>query len=207
MTSTPSTFDADAETDAHTRTDVDRSPNGRNGREDRRRSDAERREPTLDDLTTDARTRTPLGALAVLASTAAFYRLVGLAGVLAGIVLAVCWYRLSAEATFAFASVVLAVVVPENPPLDRVVFVEGGLLALLVSTARRYDAPVRLLGAFLVFLGGLLAVTWLGVERGGAIWVGALVLALAVSLLAYGQHRYALVRMGLVESEDREAAR
>lgn len=155
-----------------------------------------------DDLVGETRARTPLGALAVLASVAAFYRLLGLAGLLAGIAVAVCWYRLSAEATFAFGTLLLVVAVPETPSLDGVALVEGGLVAVLVSTAFQYDAPVRLLGAFVAALAGLLAVAWLAVEEGNAIWGGVLALFATVALFAYGQHRYVLVRTGLVEPEE-----
>jgi len=157
-------------------------------------------ESNPDDVTAGRRERTPIGALAVIASGAAFYRLVGLPGILAGTVVAVCWYRLSAEATFAFGTILLVVAVPENPPLEQFVLVEGGLLAVLVSTVLQYDAPATLLGAFVAFLAGLLAVTWLGIDQSASIWIGALTLTMTVGLLAYGQHRYALVKTGLVES-------
>jgi hypothetical protein len=187
-------------------TDVD-TDRSRTGRPELNSGDATTEDTTTDDTapkdtTTDAQARTPLGALAVLASGAAFYRLLGVPGILAGIVLAVCWYWSSAEATFAFGTLLLVVAVPENPPIEGVALVEGGLLAVLVSTLRQYDAPANLLGVFLVFLAGLLAAAWIGVEYGGAVWIGALVLIVTVSLLAYGQHRYALVATGLVESKE-----
>ena len=190
-------------------TDVD-ADRSRTGRPELNSGDATTEDTTTDDTapkdtTTDAQARTPLGALAVLASGAAFYRLLGVPGILAGIVLAVCWYWSSAEATFAFGTLLLVVAVPENAPIEGVALVEGGLLAVLVSTLRQYDAPANLLGVFLVFLAGLLAAAWIGVEYGGAVWIGALVLIVTVSLLAYGQHRYALVETGLVESEGETA--
>ena len=183
--------------------DTDRS---RTGRPELNSGDATTEDTTTDDTapkdtTTDAQARTPLGALAVLASGAAFYRLLGVPGILAGIVLAVCWYCSSAEATFAFGTLLLVVAVPENPPIEGVALVEGGLLAVLVSTLRQYDAPANLLGVFLVFLAGLLAAAWIGVDVGGAVWIGALVLIVTAPLLAYGQHRYVLVATGLVESK------
>ena len=187
-------------------TDVD-ADRSRTGQPELNSGDATTEDTTTDDTapkdtTTDAQARTPLGALAVLASGAAFYRLLGPPGILVGIALAVCWYWSSAEATFAFGTVVLVVTVPENPPFEGVALVEGGLLAVLVSTLRQYDAPANLLGVFLVFLAGLLAAAWIGVEYGGAVWIGALVLIVTVSLLAYGQHRYALVVTGPVESKE-----
>lgn len=157
-----------------------------------------------DDPTQDTRTRTSLGALAVLASVVAFSRLLGLAGLLAGIAVAVCWYWLSTEATFAFGTLLLVVAVPETPSLRGVALVEGGLVAVLVSTVFQYDAPVRLLSAFITALAGLLAVTWLAIAEANAIWIGTLALVVTITLFAYGQHRYVLVRTGLVEPEEEE---
>ena len=148
----------------------------------------------------EASTLSWLGALAVVLVGVALYRLVGLPGILVGVVLALCWYYLSAEATVAVGTLLSVVALPGDPSLAGLAFLACGLLAVLASAAFRYDAPLRLLGAFLAFLLVLLVVTWVGAEQGGATWFGVLALLLTGSILAYGHHRYLLVRTGRVES-------
>lgn len=104
-----------------------------------------------------------------------------------------------APTVFALGTVGLLVVLVPDAPLWRRGTAAGLLALVLVASLLRTEAPRRAVLAFLASVVGLGAVAvglWRASDR---LWLGALGLILAGATVAYGLHRYELVRLGLVE--------
>lgn len=141
-----------------------------------------------------------VGGVGVLVATGALIGAAGPAGLLLGLFVAVGWVFLPPVFAFAVAHAVLPLVAPV--PLPWLVAFEVGALGVLAAPAGDDPAPQSALRAAIPLA---VATLWLlavalavrGVTD-GALWAAVAVVG-AVAAAAYGLHRYALVRLGLVE--------
>lgn len=142
-----------------------------------------------------------LGALGALVTTATLGVAVGPVGVLAGGALALCWYRFPTVYAFALGHVAMAALVPKTAPLAVFAPVEVGLFLVLVGPAALDESRSRTVATTAGCFLGLLTVAWVARSSTDALWLTASAILGTTALLAYGVHRYGLVRFGLVEVE------
>lgn len=120
-------------------------------------------------------------------------------GLLAAGALVAAWYLSSVPVTVAIGHVLLGALLSGEPGAIGIGIAELGLLGLL-STAGPLDTlrdGAVLLG-FTALLGGVAAAGW---EAGG-VTAAAGALAGTAVLVGYGLHRYELLRLGLIESDE-----
>ena len=144
-----------------------------------------------------ARERPWSAVVALVVCTIALGLVVGPAGVLAGLVTAAVWYGLGVPYALAAGHVVLVAATPDRLAPSTIVLVELAFLPLLVASVRRTPAPLVAGGVVLGAGAGLGALAWASYASRGP-WIAALVLLGTIALVAYGVHRYELVRLGLV---------
>lgn len=130
----------------------------------------------------------------------AFAGVAGLPGGLAGVATAVIWYGFGIPYAIAVGYVLLLGLFPDG--INLVSFgITGGVMAVFVcSAATGSRSWVRILGfalTMIAVLGGL--VWWLFTVW--TLWIAASGGLAVLGLLAYGLHRYELVRLGLVSDE------
>ncbi|THE64444.1 hypothetical protein D8Y22_12425 [Salinadaptatus halalkaliphilus] len=140
------------------------------------------------------------GYFAVGLLVVAFAGVAGLSGGLAGVAIAAIWYGFGIPYAIAVGYVLLLGLFPDG--IDPVSFgITGGVMVVFVcSAATGSRSWLRILGfalTMIAVLGGLawwlLTVWTLWIAAGGGLAV--------LGLLAYGLHRYELVRLGLVSDE------
>lgn len=136
------------------------------------------------------------GVAALLVVTAALGYVAGPLGVVAGLAVALVWWYLSTPYAIAAGHLALVAVTAGDFSLGFLLAEAG--FALLVAS----DATNRRTGAVAIGLfSGLVLLTQGLYTTTDELWLTAGGLTLAVAVLAYGLHRYELVRMGLVEAD------
>lgn len=138
------------------------------------------------------------GAVAVVLAFGAFG---GLAGLAAGVAVAVGSLVLPATYAFAFGHVALLFALP-SPTLRQIAAVELGLAAVLVSPMAGTDGGRRLIAATALCFVGLAAVVAPASLAVDPLWTVAAALVALVAALSYGVHRYERLRLGLLEGEE-----
>jgi len=121
----------------------------------------------------------------------------GLAGGFVG-VLGVGLWLLAPVYAFVLAQLALLLVVPEWPGTRQLAVLEGGVALLLLAQLVHERVDRRSVAVFVataLILTGALAV---GVGSEVPTWQLSVALLVALSLAAYGVHRYELVLLGLV---------
>lgn len=142
-----------------------------------------------------------LGGLGVFITTVTLGATAGPVGIFAGGALALCWYRFPTVYAFALGHVVLAALLSKTAPLTAFAPAEAGLFVMLVGPAARDESSLRTVATTAACFFGLLAIAWAVRSSTGDLWLAAMALLGSMALLAYGIHRYELVRFGLVEVE------
>ena len=141
-------------------------------------------------------TATVTGGLVL--STAALVLVVGPAGLLGGVVLAVCWFALPGITAFAFSHLLLVGIAPVQPALSALVLFEIGVGALLLGPAA--NRPARSIVPVTIAVAGLLlTVAWTTGTTTGDLWLGAGALLGSIGAIAYGLHRYERAVLRFVE--------
>lgn len=140
-----------------------------------------------------------IASLAAL--VAAFGAVAGPPGLLAGIATAAVGYLLGPPYALAFGHVALVAVVPNGIEPLSVVPVEAAFVAVLLAPVRRTASPVRIALVAVASAIALAGTAWFVVDSQSVGLATATVLAL-VAFIAYGLHRYELVRLGLVPTDD-----
>lgn len=150
------------------------------------------------------RRRLALDGLAVAATTAALWYVLGPVGLAVAAVVAVVLVAGSAIYAFAVGQllfVLLATSVFGDVPLEGLLAAQAGLAAILLAALvghrpRRTAAPAAV--AFVVAGAGFASLHALE-----PLWLGVAVLAVLYAVLAYTLHRFELVTLDLVEEADR----
>lgn len=140
-----------------------------------------------------------IASLAAL--VAAFGVVAGPLGLLAGIATAAVGYLLGPPYALAFGHVALVAVVPNGIEPLSVVPLEAAFVAVLLAPVRRTASPVRIALVAVASAIALAGTAWVVVDSQSVGLAAATVLAL-VAFIAYGLHRYELVRLGLVPTDD-----
>jgi hypothetical protein len=143
-------------------------------------------------------TRTRIGAFGTIFVASAFAIAGGLPGLLAAVVVGVSWYALPSIVVFTIGQFALgALVSPEQTPL-LLLIAEGGLLGILsgatAETNRSAQSTAFVVGCIALFAVG----SWASYHWLDSIWRTTAVLAVAVTVGAYGLHRYERIALGLV---------
>lgn len=125
----------------------------------------------------------------------------GSRGLAAGTVLVLAWFLLPAIYVVALGHILLLLAYPTGIPLPVLAGIETGFLLVLLAPARTADhARVTIAAGLLAFL-GLTALAAAILLTTNTLWLPAIAVVGATGLLAYGIHRYQLVRLGLVETQ------
>ncbi|MDQ2052623.1 hypothetical protein RBH26_19375 [Natronolimnohabitans sp. A-GB9] len=139
--------------------------------------------------------------VALMVLTALCALAAGPIGLLAGLASAVAWYALGVPYAIAVGHIVLAPVAVGGTDPMTVLLVELGYLAVVIAPVVDVREPRRTGAVAVTSAAGFVGVGWVAAHR-LSLWLAAVVVCLAVGLVAYGLHRYELVRLGLV-SDDR----
>lgn len=162
--------------------------------------------PTTSDFTfipsEMSRTALATAALGLGLVTAGLVMAVGSIGVAGGVLLAVCWFVVPPIYTVGIGFVIAVVLVPDGFTGITFAPIGLGILSVLAAPLIDRDEPIEVAIAAVTGLSVLLAV------GGGAfLWTTAILpsataLLVAFAVLAYGVHRYEIVRIGLVRAGD-----
>lgn len=172
------------------------------------RTDARERESARASTNTDptpntAAVSSPLSIAALLVLTALATIAAGPLGVLAGLVTAVTWYGLGVPYALAAGHVVLAAAFGGGVAPLEFLLVELGFLAVLLAALVDDAGPRGTVAVGTLSAVGLVAVGW-AVGQAAPLWLAAGTVCGAFALVAYGLHRYELVRLGLVPDAEAE---
>lgn len=141
-----------------------------------------------------------LTVLAVVALVVAFGVAAGLLGLLAGLATAAIAYVLGLPYALAAGHVALIVTVPDGIDPFTLVLVEAAFMAVLLAPVRRTASPGRIALVAVTSVLALAGTAWL-VVGSQSLWLAATTLLALLALTAYGIHRLALVRLGLVPTD------
>lgn len=149
--------------------------------------------------TADRGSRAWASVVALVGLIAAFTLVAGLGGTVAGLATAIAWYGFGTPYAIAAGCVVLAGTGTDGSDPGAVAVVALAFLALvlapLVRRGRLLEAAVAVVSA-----GGFVGTAWY-VGRSQPPWVAAGTLLAVVGLAIYTLHRYELVRLGLVSTD------
>lgn len=135
--------------------------------------------------------------VALVAVAVAFTYVGGLVGGALGVAL-VGARRLASPVTVYALGHVLGLVIAETPTLQEVAVLEAPLVLALLAAGVDREAPDAFAPAMVVAVVGLALVAAGGLTTFDSLWQTAALGTLVVGLVAYGLHRYELVRLGLV---------
>lgn len=144
--------------------------------------------------------RSVAGAAGALLAAGALAVTAGPLGVTVGVALLGAWAVFSVPYVLALGHLGLAVLFPDGPTLQALALVESGFLLVLGGPFLRRGADLRVAVAPFVAAAVLFGAVAAGLRWLDSTAAAALVLAIVAGLLAYGLHRYELVRLGLVEA-------
>ncbi|QCC60466.1 hypothetical protein NP511_00505 [Natrinema thermotolerans] len=141
---------------------------------------------------------------ALLALALAFGAVSGPIGLLAGLGTAAVGYRLGPPYALAVGHVALVAVLPDGIEPVPFAIVEAAFLAVLLAPVLRVDRPRAIAGVAVVGAGALAGIAWL-VADAHSTPAAAATLVAVLGVVAYGLHRYELVRLGLVPAHEGES--